>query len=282
LEECNNDIEQSKVWLKKKGFKEAENKKSRLTNVKLLGLKTNSERNKLAICSVSCETEFVANTDYFKDFSNVLLNTILDQNRVIQENDYSQLPLSSENCEYYRGSNISEGLKIVIAKTQENCNITSSDYLSINSNECVGVYLHNSPAENLGVKGSYIILKADSTLNPEQSRKMTELANNLAMHIVAANSKYLRSSDVPQEVLEREKAILEEQSKNIAQNKDFTKILKNKIEKWIEENVLLEQIYLILDHEESSKPKKVSEVIKSFSNENQIQNLEIKEFKLIL
>lgn len=210
------------------------------------------------------------------------MNTIINQNRIINENDYSQLTLASEDYQVYKGSTISEGLKIVIAKTQENCNIASSDFISLNNDECLGIYLHNSPSDNLGVKASYIILKADSIVDSQLRQKLNDLANNIAMHIVAANSKYLRSSDVPNEVLEKEKAILEEQSKNIAQNKDFSKILKNKLEKWNEENVLLDQTYLIFDHDESHKPKKVSEVIKSFANENQMKNLEIKEFKLLL
>ena len=102
------------------------------------------------------------------------------------------------------------------------------------------------------------------------------------MHIVAANSKFLRSSDVPSEVLEKEKSILEEQSKNISQNKDISKILKNKLEKWHEENVLLEQIFLIVDHNDLNKPRKVSDVVNSFAKENDIINLQIKEFKLLI
>ena len=282
LEECNNDIDQSKLWLKKKGFKDAENKKSRETNTKLVGIKSNTERDKLAISLVSCETEFVANTDHFKDFSKSLLDTVLVQSKYINEGDYSAITLASESYHQFKGASITEGLKLVITKTQENCNIKCTSYLPISDNECVGIYLHSSPCEHLGAKGSYIVLRSETKIEGALKDKLNQLANNLAMHIVAANTKYLKKSDVPNEVLEREKAILEEQSKNVAENKDYSKILKNKIDKWFEENVLLEQVYLILDYDELNKPKKISEVIKNFAKENQINNLEVKEFKLFL
>ena len=159
-----------------------------------------------------------------------MLDTILSNNRQIDEKDFNSLILSPSSHEHFNNFTISEGLKLVIAKTQENCNITISSFLSINKNESVGIYLHNSPSSNLGVKGSYVILKHENEIDHLKKEKLTEFSNNLAMHIVAANSKFLRSSDVPSEVLEKEKSILEEQSKNISQNKDISKILKNKLE----------------------------------------------------
>jgi translation elongation factor EF-Ts len=170
----------------------------------------------------------------------------------------------------------------VIAKTQENCNIVFSRSIYLNENEYAGIYLHSGPTANLGVKASYVILKSDTKIEGEARQKLVELANNLAMHIVAANSKFLKISDVPQDVFEKEKVILEEQSKNVAKDRDHTKIFKSKIDKWLEETCLYEQTYLILDHDELSKPKKISEVIKVFGAEHKIPNLEIKEFKLLI
>ena len=68
---------------------------------------------------------------------------------------------------------------------------------------------------------------------------------------------------------------------NLIEMLDWT-VLKNKLEKWHEENVLLEQIFLIVDHNDLNKPRKVSDVVNSFAKENDIINLQIKEIKLLI
>lgn len=250
--------------------------------MKLFGLKLNNEGTSLAITSVSCETDFVANTDYFKDYSNVLLDTLLERGKTLDESDYSKVETQSGKHTQFQGTTVHEALKVVIAKTQENCNIVSNQVISISQKEVVGTYLHSSPGDNLGVKASYVILSVHEPPTMELKNNLVQFANNLAMHIVAANTKFLKKSDVPAEVLEKETEILEEQSKKLAEGKDHSKILKGKIAKWYEETCLFEQTYLILDHDDLAKPKKVGEVLKSFSVEHKVPNLEIKDFKLFL
>jgi elongation factor Ts len=68
---------------------------------------------------------------------------------------------------------------------------------------------------------------------------------NIAMHIAAANPQYIRREEIPQEVLEREKAIYRTQAQEAEKpQKVIDKILEGKIERFYSEVCLLEQTYV--------------------------------------
>jgi len=72
-----------------------------------------------------------------------------------------------------------------------------------------------------------------------------QLAKDLAMHIAAANPKYLKSDDIPADVLEREKEIYRSQA--MAEKKPekiWDKIIEGKLKKYYEEVCLLDQKFI--------------------------------------
>lgn len=72
-----------------------------------------------------------------------------------------------------------------------------------------------------------------------------ELGKNISMHIAAMNPLYVKSDEVPQEVIEKEKEI-QKQSSNLEGKPDnvVEKILEGKIKKYVSEICLLEQAYV--------------------------------------
>jgi elongation factor Ts len=72
-----------------------------------------------------------------------------------------------------------------------------------------------------------------------------ELVKNVAMHIAAANPKYVAPADVPAEILEQEKAIAREQFKDSKKPPEIIeKIAEGKLTKFYEEFCLLEQAFV--------------------------------------
>jgi len=69
------------------------------------------------------------------------------------------------------------------------------------------------------------------------------LVKDIAMHIAAANPRYLSREDVPAEVIEKEKEIYKEQIKGKPEH-IVDKIVEGKLEKFYNENCLLEQIFV--------------------------------------
>ncbi|BCV21116.1 translation elongation factor Ts [Moorella sp. Hama-1] len=72
-----------------------------------------------------------------------------------------------------------------------------------------------------------------------------ELVHNLAMQVAASRPEYVAREDVPEEVLAREKEILKAQALNEGKpEKVVEKIVSGRLEKFYQENCLLEQPYI--------------------------------------
>jgi elongation factor Ts len=72
-----------------------------------------------------------------------------------------------------------------------------------------------------------------------------ELVHDLAMHIAAADPKYLRREEVPPEVLEKEKEIARERARNEGKpDKILDRIVEGRLSKFYEEVCLLEQPFV--------------------------------------
>jgi elongation factor Ts len=68
---------------------------------------------------------------------------------------------------------------------------------------------------------------------------------DLAMHIAASNPLYISKNDVPEEALEKERAILEEQAKQAGRPEQvIPKIVEGRLQKYYEEHCLLEQPFV--------------------------------------
>jgi elongation factor Ts len=68
---------------------------------------------------------------------------------------------------------------------------------------------------------------------------------NIAMHVAAANPQYIRREEIPEEVLERERAIYRTQAQEAGKpQKIIDKIVEGKMERFYSEVCLLEQTYV--------------------------------------
>jgi elongation factor Ts len=72
-----------------------------------------------------------------------------------------------------------------------------------------------------------------------------ELVHDVAMHIAAADPKYLRREDVPAEVLEKEREIARDRARNEGKpDKVLDRIVEGRIAKYYEEVCLLDQPFV--------------------------------------
>jgi len=78
-----------------------------------------------------------------------------------------------------------------------------------------------------------------------RSEEFKKLAHDLALHVAAANPRFVRPEDIPQEYLEGEIEIYREQLSGSGKPKDLIeKILEGKIEKYKKEICLLSQSFV--------------------------------------
>lgn len=79
---------------------------------------------------------------------------------------------------------------------------------------------------------------------------------DVAMHIAAANPRYLSREDIPQDIIEREKSIYRDQTKDRPEHV-IEKIVEGKLEKFYAENCLMDQIFV----KDPDQKKKIRDIV---------------------
>ena len=78
-----------------------------------------------------------------------------------------------------------------------------------------------------------------------RNEEFKAFVNDLALQIAAANPSYVKRDDIPTDLVEREKAIFEGQAKELGKPAAaLPKIVEGKLEKFYQENCLLEQSFI--------------------------------------
>lgn len=223
LIETNGDLQTAIDYLREKGISKAAKKASRIAAEGLVFISVSNNGKTGAMLELNSETDFVAKNGDFINFGNKLVAQILT-------NDISTVD-ELKNLEV-DGSKINDQLTSLIATIGENMNIRR--FRKAASESFVTTYIH------MGGKIG-VLLNMEGEINEENKTR----AKDIAMHIAAMAPDFMDSTDVPEDVLEKEKAIVRaqllEQGKpeNIIDN-----ILIGKINKYYEENCLLKQKFV--------------------------------------
>lgn len=162
LNSSEGDIDKAKEFLRKKGLAYAEKRADRFTTQGLVGLKHNS--NSVSMVQFSCETDFVAKTDRFIEGTESILDTMHNQESMVFKADDNveklhALQLSKVLDPDQSEQTIEEGIKFVISKTQENCNLVRAFRTNFNEEqgEVIATYLHNKLTPEVGKIGSLFV-----------------------------------------------------------------------------------------------------------------------------
>lgn len=219
LEACNGNIDDAIAWLREKGISKAAKKQSRIAAEGLAYAKV--QDNKAVIVEVNAETDFVAKNDEFVNLVNIIADTILNSNvKTVEE----ALELTHES------KTLND---LIIEKTAtigEKISFRRFSLLTKNDNEVFGNYAH--------MGGKIVTLVKLEGNN-------AELAKDIAMHIAAMRPLYLDKTNVPSEVVDKEKEILTEQAKTEGLKEDkIAMVVNGRINKFYEEVCLNDQNFI--------------------------------------
>lgn len=104
----------------------------------------------------------------------------------------------------------------------------------------VGSYIH------MGGKIGVLVEVGCETDFVARNEAFQKLVRELAMHIAAANPIALSPEEIPQEVVERERAVYREQVRNEGKPENIRdRIVEGKLKKFYQDNSLLEQPFVI-------------------------------------
>lgn len=265
LKESGDDYEKAIEWLRKKGLSSAAKKSARVTAEGVVGVE--NQGNKATILEVNSETDFVARNEKFQEFVKTCLIVGLNINEK-DPNKFAEL-LRNASCPKC-SEKISDILTQNIATIGENLQIRRGKTLSIEKGLIVS-YVHSAIAPGLGKIAVLVTLNSEA---PKE--KLEELGKGLAMHVAASKPEFLKEADVPASKIESEKEIARELAKKSGKPDNIIeKMLDGRIKKYFEENVLLNQMYIM------DNTKKISDILKDFEKETG-KSVEIKDFVLFV
>lgn len=216
-------------WLRTKGLAVAAKKSGRIATEGLIGLATNGVSG--AVVEVNSETDFVARNPEFQTFVRTVAGTAL-----LKGGDFGQTATAACDDE----KSIQELVTEMVAVIGENLTFRRSAGVSVQAG-IVSSYVHNAVALNLGKIGVLVALETAGT-----TENLVELGRQLAMHIAAANPKWVSQADIEVGVLEREREILAEQARASGKPEEIVqKMLDGRMKKFFEEVCLLDQLFVI-------------------------------------
>jgi elongation factor Ts len=103
----------------------------------------------------------------------------------------------------------------------------------------IGTYIHHG-----GQLGVLVEVNCESDF-VARTDDFQELVHDVAMHIAAADPRYIRKEDVPESIIEKEKEIARDRAKLEGKpEKILDKIVEGRISKYYEEVCLLEQPFV--------------------------------------
>ncbi|HSP34662.1 MAG TPA: translation elongation factor Ts, partial [Thermoanaerobaculia bacterium] len=179
------------------------------------------------LVEVNCETDFVGRNENFRKFAGEVAKVVAQS----KASSVDQLL-----AEKWPGSNETVQQKVAeqIASIKENISIRRFAKYDALQNAAIGTYIHG---------GGKIGVMVEVT--GSKGAKLDEVAKDVAMHIAAAEPRFLSRTDVTQKDLDNEKEIARDQAAKSGKPANIVeKMVSGKMEKFYGEVCLLEQPYI--------------------------------------
>lgn len=241
------DMEKAIDHLRKEGVVKAAKKAGRTTSEGLIGVSVSPDKRAAAVVEVNCETDFVARTDQFQNF----LNTLGEQIVKAKPADLDALLAQKMG-----DATVQDALAQLVSKLGENMTIRRFRLLQAEAGEVLAAYVH------AGAKiGSVVRVKG----NADEA-----LVRDIAMHAAAMAPRYVDRTQVPTDVLQREKDVLKASPDLVGKPENLLdKILGGKLNRFYSEICLAEQPFI----KDTSGKKSVGDFLKESAAGAQIADM---------
>ncbi len=257
LDETDGNIEKSIEFLRKKGIAKASKKMSRTASEGLALVK--EEKGQVSIIEINSETDFVAKN---KDFINFCKE--LSQINFISKGDLNKL----NDTKMKNGILVKDNLVNLIAKIGEKITIRRANFFDDTKGANFS-YVHSAIEEGIGKIIS--IVKLDGIIKG----KNEEIGTKIAMHIAASSPLAINKENIDNDIVNKELEIIKAEITNSGKPAEMVeKISKGKISKFLNDNSLLQQIWIM------DPKKKVLDVLKENSSDKPLQVLDFIRYKV--
>ena len=214
LVECEGDIEKALDLLRSNSALKAEKKSSRVAADGILVVSVNEDY--ATLVELNSETDFAAKDANFLSFGEKVKEYI-SKNKIF-------------GASALKESSLEDDRKALVQTIGENIQIRRVVTLEFDSSMNIGIYIHSDSK-----LGSLVVTKDGSD----------EIAKDIAMHVSAFNPLCLSQDDIDKDVLEREKAIYQNQAQDSGKPQDIMeKMVDGKIKRFLSEVSLISQNFV--------------------------------------
>jgi elongation factor Ts len=219
LDEVGGDLEKAIEVLRKKGIAKAAKRSEREAGEGIIKVDTNSDKTEAYLVELNSETDFVARNEKFQELVEKVME-VVKNNKSNNAEELAKMELDGVTVEDQINTLSGViGEKIALGR------------VAVIAGQTVSAYSH------LGGKIGVLVAL-------DQSGK-EDLASDIAMHIAAANPRYLEESEVPTEELDKEKEIYREQLLKEGKPENMIdNIMQGKVKKYYSEVCLIDQEYI--------------------------------------
>eukprot|EP00474_Spongospora_subterranea_P000441 CRZ00899.1 hypothetical protein [Spongospora subterranea] len=229
------DLDGAHRHLRTMGLANAHKAAGRQTTQGVIALAQNNTG--AVLVELQTETDFVAKNGLFLSLADTLSRIALEE----CEKTDSWVDPDVNKVQERAKDQFSDTLLAV----RENIVLKSITGLYRRSGQTLSTYVHNKAALNSSLGQIGVMVTADNVENIADGRNIMQ---NIAMHIAVANPSYANLSDVPEQLIAAERAILADQLKHLGKpQKVLDGIIQGKLDKWKAEQVLIEQAYALGD-----------------------------------
>ena len=220
LAESNGDMQGAKDWLRTKGLAGASKRAGR--DAQEGAVEVVVDGNVAALVELTCETDFVAKG---ADFTSTL--AALTKHVASTSTD----GLADQA---FDGMTVGEAVTQLGAKLQEKIELGTVERYET-SDGVVDAYKHMQ--NDRGTIG--VLVELGGIGDADKAR---EVAHDIVLHIASAAPTYVRRDDVPADVVEKERVVLEELTRNEGKpDAAIPKIVEGRLNGFYKDNCLLEQ-----------------------------------------
>ena len=254
IEENGGDIQKSVEFLRKKGIAKASKKMGRNASEGLALVHTHDDE--VAVIEINSETDFVAKN---KDFLNFCKE--VSQINFKVHGDIEKI----KSFKMENGKSVDDNLISLISKIGEKITIRRSKYFDKIGGKNY-FYIHSSVEKNVGK-----IVSIVKILNNENK----ELGQKIAMHIAASSPLAIDEKGIQKDIVDKELEIIKAELTNSGKKGEIAdKISKGKINKFISDNTLMNQIWIM------DPKKKVSDILNENKKSDNIKIVDFIRFKV--
>ena len=248
IDETGGDLEKAIEFLRKKGIAKASSKMSRTASEGLCLLK--EKNGEVSLIEINSETDFVAKNEVFisfcKEVSEINFENKSDLSKVNKINMKNNLSVETN-------------LTDLIAKMGEKITIRRSIFFD-NSSGNNSFYIHGALEEKIGKIISIVKTSKEDTIGKK-----------IAMHVSALSPIALEEKSISKDIIEKEIEIIKAELLNSGKPPEMIeKITKGKINKFISDNTLVNQTWIM------DPKKKVSDIL----NESDIKIIDFIRYKV--